>query len=241
MTDPGFPAEPWHLRGDMYAAVWPVPAREPILRRLPHGVRPLVAGGRCPVITFWVDYRPGGVLTYRELLVAVAVRHRRRIATTAVAAWVDDERSLAGGRTLWGIPKQLGTFVFDTPAPPGRRHPRGAPVRTGLRTGDADRQDTVRGWYQDLLRLPGRWPVRSHLVQKLPDGGLHEVPLRLDGTLWTGRARLSGPPAGPLAFLHGRRPLLALAIRDFRCTVGRDRPAAAGGLTRPAEDSSPGC
>ncbi|MBH5333430.1 acetoacetate decarboxylase family protein [Streptomyces pactum] len=206
----------------MYLAVWPVPVRRLPADRLPPGVRPLTVAGRGVVVTFWVDYRPGGVLAYRELLVAVAVRHGRRIACTAVSVWVDDERSMAGGRELWGIPKDLGTFTFDVTAPAGgRRRSRGGTVRTRLRTGDADGPAVATGTFRDLLRLPGRWPVRSHLVQRRSDGRVCEVPLRLTGTVSPGRARLSVPPTGPLAHLHGRRPLLALALRDFRFTVGR--------------------
>ncbi|MFH8369721.1 acetoacetate decarboxylase family protein [Streptomyces sp. NPDC018031] len=221
-----FPAEPWRLRGDMYAAVWAVPVRELPRRRLPAGVRPLVVGGRCAVVTFWVDYREGGDLAYRELLVALPVRHRRRAAVTAVAAWVDDERSMAGGRALWGIPKRLGTFAFGAPAPAGRRRSRRAAVRTRLLAGGPG---AAEGRYQDLVRLPGRWPVRSLLVQRRPDGTPREVPLRLTGAVSMGRARLLADPAGPLAFLGRRRPLLAGAVRDFRFTVGRERTPPDGG------------
>ncbi|WP_369208090.1 acetoacetate decarboxylase family protein, partial [Streptomyces sp. PU-14G] len=128
------PAEPWHLRGEMYLSLWSVPVNALPAWSLPPGVRPLVARGRCAVVTFWVDYSAAGDLSYRELLVALAVRHtgRRghregpraaggpgRLGGTAVAAWVDSERALAGGRALWGIPKEPGRFSFE---PAGSLH-----------------------------------------------------------------------------------------------------------------------
>lgn len=124
-----FPPQPWRLRGQMYVALWQVPARRLPGWRLPPGVRPLGWRERRVVVTFWVDYRHGGTLAYRELLVALAVRDGHGPAGCAVEAWVDDDRSLAGGRELWGIPKQPAVFAFAT-----GRH-RGRTRRPGLFTG----------------------------------------------------------------------------------------------------------
>ncbi|WP_055498837.1 acetoacetate decarboxylase family protein [Streptomyces albus] len=125
-----FPPQPWRLRGQMYVALWQVPARRLPGWRLPPGVRPLGWRERRVVLTFWVDYRHGGTLAYRELLVAMAVRDGHGPAGCAVEAWVDDDRSLAGGRELWGIPKQPAVFAFTTGRHRGRtRRPR---LFTGL-------------------------------------------------------------------------------------------------------------
>lgn len=48
-----------------------------------------------------------GDLAYRELLVAEA---RTPPAVTVTQIWVDSEASRAGGRELWGIPKEMATF-----------------------------------------------------------------------------------------------------------------------------------
>ncbi|MGW5136690.1 acetoacetate decarboxylase family protein [Streptomyces sp. NPDC004135] len=221
MVEP-FPPEPWHLRGDMFAALWRVPRREMPGWRLPAGVRPLRLGGSCLVVTFWVDYRPGGTLAYRELLVALAVRDRRGPAACAVEAWVDDARSRAGGRTLWGIPKELGSFAFG-PAPLPSARPGRAPVRTRMVVGRGGEGfgPVVTGLHRDLLPLPGRLPVRGRLLQPHPVHGRCEVPLRLSGRARLGQARMTAEPGGPLSCLDGRSALLAASIRDFRMTVGR--------------------
>ncbi|MFI8192418.1 acetoacetate decarboxylase family protein [Streptomyces sp. NPDC085946] len=218
-----YPPAPWHLRGTMYAALWRLPGRLlPGHWELPEPARPLLVGRHALVVTAWVDYRPGGTLAYRELLVALAVRERWRVAACAVEAWVDDERSLAGGRALWGVPKRPGSFAFAAPSPRGT-------VRTGLfpdgRAATGDAGAPVTAWHQDLLRLPGPLPARGRLLQPAPGppGGRRtlRVPLRLTGRVRLGRARLAARPGGPLAFLAGRTPLLALSVRDFRFTVGR--------------------
>ncbi len=83
----------------------------------------------------------------------------------------------------------------------------------------------VRGEFREALRLPGRISVRAVPVQQKADGAVCRVPLRLSGSARPGRARLTAEPGGDLGFLTGRRPLLAVALRDFRCSVGGARAA----------------
>ncbi|MEU6914265.1 acetoacetate decarboxylase family protein [Streptomyces olindensis] len=220
MNHTPFPPEPWHLRGTMHMAVWRIPAAELPEWPLPPGVRPLALGRHGCVVTFWVDYLPGGTLAYRELLVAQAVRHRRAVAATAVAAWVDSERSRAGGRTLWGIPKQLAVFDFPDPEPSAGAH---GPFQLYDDTGSG--RPAVTGRHRTRFRLPGRWFLPGRLIQPGPDGTPREVPLRLTASVSLGTASLTAAPDSPLSFLNGRRPLLALTADGFRFTVGR-RPSA---------------
>lgn len=186
-----------------------MPVREVPRWRLPSGARPLVLGRKATLVTFWVDYRPPGVLAYRELLAALAVTYRGRIAGTTVAAWVDDDRSLRGGRELWGIPKEPGEFAFTGDE---------AGLRARLTTANGE---TVHGDHRAGVRLPGRFPVRAHLVQDV-GGATVRVPMRVSGRAQVGRsARLTTDGDGPLAFLDGRRPAVTVALRDFRFVFGR--------------------
>ncbi|GAA2260510.1 acetoacetate decarboxylase [Streptomyces ruber] len=209
MTPHGpYPPSPWHLTGDMLVSLWRVPVDELPRWPLPPGVRPWVLRRRCTLVTFWVDYRPGGVLAYREFLVGLAVRHRRGLAATAVAVWVDDERSLAGGRALWGIPKELGVLRVHSDADGMRSElvPSGAaPVRAG---------------HLDRLRLPFPLVARTRLVQRLPDGTVGRIPVRIGGRAAVGRTVMSADPAADLSFLGRRRPVVSLTVRDFRGVVG---------------------
>ncbi|PGH47575.1 acetoacetate decarboxylase family protein [Streptomyces sp. Ru87] len=203
-----FPPEPWHLTGDMVVSLWRVPPDDLPRWRLPPTARPLIVRRRCTLLTFWVDYRPDGVLAYREFLIALAVRHERRLMGSTVAAWVDDERALAGGRALWGIPKQLGELTLRT----GRGGTQGRLAAEGV--------PAVSVGFRDGPRLPCRLRARAQLVQQRPDGTTCRVPVRISGRPSAGRARTAAEPSSPLSFLNDHRPRLSIAVRGFRGTVG---------------------
>ncbi|NEE20619.1 acetoacetate decarboxylase family protein [Streptomyces sp. SID7499] len=203
-----FPPSPWRLTGDMVVSLWRVPADDLPSWPLPAGVRPWVVRRRATLVTFWVDYRPGGVLAYREFLIALAVRHGHRLAGNTVAAWVDDDGALAGGRALWGIPKEPGVFTLRADS----RSTRAELIADGI--------PVVRFTYQDVLRLPFRLSARAHLVQQPPDGTECRVPMRISGRPALGRGRMSTEPEAPWSVLARRQPVLSLAVRDFRSMVG---------------------
>ncbi|MBB4717526.1 acetoacetate decarboxylase family protein [Streptomyces luteogriseus] len=203
-----FPPSPWRLTGDMVVSLWRIPMDDLPSWPLPAGVRPWVVRRRATLVTFWVGYRPGGVLVYREFLIALAVRHGHRLAGSTVAAWVDDDRALSGGRALWGIPKEQGSITLRTDS---------RSVRAELITAGTP---PVRVTYRDVLRLPFRLPARAHLIQQLSDGAECRVPMRISGRPALGRGSVSTGPEAPLSVLARHQPVLSLALRDFRSTVG---------------------
>lgn len=200
-----FPPEPWELRGQLFGAVWAVPRSA--VPDVPPGVRPVVVAGRAWVVTAWVDYQPGGVLEYRELLAAVLGRVGTRPVATIVGIWVDSPASRAGGRALWGIPKELARFAF--------RH--GPPFDA---VAERDGGELARGAFTPRVSLPGRWPVRGTLAQRRGTG-LVCTPAVLRGRVRLGRGRLDVDPDGPLGFLAGRTPVASFAVRDVHLVVGR--------------------
>ncbi|MFH8408793.1 acetoacetate decarboxylase family protein [Streptomyces sp. NPDC018019] len=112
MTDSGpdpapYPPPPWHLTGHLWGGLFaaePAPAPPPDLARLlPRGLA-----------VFLIRYR-GGTLRYDELIIGTPVRRGRRIGLYVQWIWVDDERSLRGGRRIWGVPKQSAAFHWDGP------------------------------------------------------------------------------------------------------------------------------
>lgn len=201
---PNYPPEPWNLAGDAHLSVWQVPADR--LPRLPGIVTPVTLGGRALVVTAWIDYRPPGEMSYHELLATVAVRRGVRPTGSITEIWVDSEASLAGGRELWGIPKDLATLTF-----------------TGGRgfTGSAS---TERDWiataaFASRCGPPASLPASFAIVQSV-----HGTPLASRVTS-RGRPRLASArwninPAGPLGYLAGRKPLLSAQLLDFRLRFG---------------------
>ncbi|GIF04029.1 acetoacetate decarboxylase family protein [Actinoplanes siamensis] len=215
-----YPPEPWHLRGQMYLSVFLVPMRAvpPLPEVLGAAARPLSFGGRAAVGAAWVDYQPGGVLHYRELLTAVLVRERARPRVSITGIWVDSVASREGGRRLWGIPKELAEFTLDGDddlVDATAATPDGAPIGSTL--------------IRLRRRLPGRFPLGLQVAQEL-GGQVKRTPVRGRGGLRTTHAVWRPDPAGPLAHLAGRRPVLNLAVTDFWLVFGRTaadrRPAS---------------
>ncbi|HEU5007237.1 MAG TPA: acetoacetate decarboxylase family protein [Jatrophihabitantaceae bacterium] len=206
-----YPPEPWDLRGQLHASVFLVPLRTVPLGEVPPGWRPVRLGPFAVVGTAWVSYEPGGVLSYRELMVTVLVRRGLRLAPSIARIWVDSEASRDGGRALWGIPKELADFEFH-----------GADF-----SATASGHSIATGTVRPFARLPGRWPVRFTVAQTL-DGRARVTPVRSRARLGLSRATFAADPSGPLAFLAGRRPLLTLTIGEFRMQFGTRRGARGG-------------
>ena len=202
-----YPPEPWELRGQLHASTFLVPLADLPLE-LPPGCRPVRVRGRAVVGTAWVVYEPGGVLDYRELMATVLVRRGWRLMPHIVRIWVDSESSRAGGRALWGIPKELATFDV---APDGfggtsfaARDDEG-PIATGL--------------VRPRATLPVAVPTRYRVAQTLA-GRATLSPVRTRARAALSRAWFTADPAGPLGFLAGHRPLVSFSQRDFRMRFG---------------------
>ncbi|MFI7543647.1 acetoacetate decarboxylase family protein [Actinoplanes sp. NPDC049599] len=218
-----YPPQPWDLRGQLYLSVFAVPrsALPALPGPLAAAVRPVPFGRRALVGAAWVRYEPGGVLHYRELLAAVLVHERLRPRVSITDIWVDSVESRDGGRELWGIPKDLADLSLRTapggdlvaaasigPEPGARQAPIGS---ASFRAGP---------------RLPGRWPTPMSVAQAL-GGAVVRTPVRGRAGLRLGSGTWRVEAGGPLGYLAGRRPLLTVALTDFRLRFGATAPAAA--------------
>lgn len=180
------PPAPWRLRGhavcllkllDVSRARAFVPPELSILSVLP---------GKTLGGVYLASYRSGSVLEYQELIIVPAlVRHRCRPGAWISHIYVDDRRSAAGGRAIWGLPKQRAEFMWDEPS--GR-----AVVRQG-----EQRLCTLHA--RHLLRL-GRLPVLLPAFSRNED----LLGFRGAGAGRVGIARMSVevPPASPFSALE---------------------------------------
>ncbi len=237
-----YPPEPWSLHGVLLLSVFAVPpARLPdaATAQVPPQRTPLTVAGRAVVGAAFIRYLEGGVLRYDELLVALAVRsrrrHRWRPEVSIPLIWVTSEASRVGGRQLWAIPKGRLT-VTGSPGPP-----------TAVALA-ADGRAVA-----ELTAEPGRrvvpTRVRLPLVTAQWDGGRWVVAAnRITARPRTLRARWDFAPEGPLGFLTGRAPLGSLALTDadirfgIRVERGPVSPAAgptAGGSAGPRGTAPP--
>ncbi len=201
-ADTPYPPEPWRLTGELCASAWLV-SQDEVAFSPPPGWSPVRIGGRLMVGAVWADYRPPGVLAYRELAVGFLVRRGARVAVTLPWIWVDSPASLAGGRQMWAIPKELAEFD-------GRLG-----EACGMSASGAAAQMTYRPGGP-----PAPVPLRLLLAQAR-GGEVVLTPARAAAVLAFGRARWRA--SGALAFLDGRKPLISLRLKGARMVFG---PAA---------------
>lgn len=196
-----FPSPPWQMRAQLWGSLFAL--RDTGRRDRPPGLYGAA----------FVDYQAGSVLTYHELLVARLVRDGRSPRVRVTDIWVDSPESMAGGRSLWAIPKLLADL-------PMREDSLGPATRTAFNA-VAEGRHLASGTF---LSVPGaalvRLPFAATLSQEREDGAVVETP-------WTGSARglpcrasWTFEPDGPLAYLHGRRPLASFRLGDVRMLFG---------------------
>ncbi|EFQ83846.1 hypothetical protein HMPREF0063_10562 [Aeromicrobium marinum DSM 15272] len=199
--DVTYPAEPWHLVGTNAVGVFLLPTG---VAPPPHSPRtkPLRVFGRCIVGVAFFRYEEPSPLTYGEIMSTVLVRDGWRLRVSITHIWVDSPASMAGGRELWAIPKDLAPFEID----PERRWT--SPEIASL---DVDR----------VRRAPFAVPVAFTIGQDR-DGELLVTPVSGRARLALHRGTWSFRTDGPLGFLAGRRPLVSLAMSPFRLRFGRN-------------------
>ncbi|KAA9161345.1 acetoacetate decarboxylase [Amycolatopsis acidicola] len=197
-----YPDEPWDLHGHGYVSLWLVPVRS--LPALPPEVTAVSLFGKAIVATAFVDYLPGSLLPYHELLAGVLVRQGRRVGLSITDIWVDSPTSRDGGRELWGIPKELAEFKLVH-----------EPTFTGTASdssllAEAEVRPVTPG-------LPLPFPVTGTVLQTLHDE-LARTPVRARGRIrWAnGRWRT----AGSLSWLTGNRPFATVKAEDFELRFG---------------------
>lgn len=223
-----YPPEPWHLRGSACVSLWRVPAAAVPAGHLPPGARIATPLGRALVGTAWAVHGPGGVLAYNEVMAAVRVRVAGRAGVTVTHVWVDHPSSVAGGRELWAIPKQLAAFrVRDVGAAgfaASASEPDGRPLaEIGFRAAPA---------------LPGRWRLRTATAQRPlgPGGdgaGARVAEAEVRASVAFGAATWTFAPDGPLGFLAGRRPFLSVRLSDASLRFGGEaHPGGSGPRSR---------
>jgi hypothetical protein len=200
---PAYPPPPWELHGQAHFHVVAVPAAE--LPRVPDGFRALVLGGRGIAIVGWVDYQSGSILRYGELVAAVLGRWSGGLAFTVTHMWVDSPESRAGGRELWGYPKELAEFslAINPSGPAGAHDERGT---------------LASGAFRSLVSLP-RVRVTAGTVQPV-NGRLTAIRAVFRGRPAVGRGAFVAPPSSPLAFVTRSRRVLSIGLRDFHFTFG---------------------
>lgn len=202
--DVSYPAAPWHMVGSLWLTLFR-------LREAVDELRPAGLYGAA-----FVSYEEGSPLTYSELLVARPVatdRHGRRVTITDI--WVDSPASVAGGRELWAIPKELCDFSYESS--------HTGPLATTEWTARLGRTPIATATFRDVSRAAPRLPFKGGTWQPgIGDTGDEERTATLQGSskALPARAHWDVNPAGPLAWLAGARQLASFRQASFRMSFG---------------------
>jgi len=193
-----YPAAPWRMAGQLWLSLF----------RVPHDVDAVRPRGMYGVAL--VRYLEPSPLTYDELLVARVPEGEKAVTITDI--WVDSPASMAGGRELWAIPKQLCDFDLLL-----RQRLMGDTARWST---DVDGRPLASATFRDLSRMSVRLPFKGATLQTRETG--ERVAAELTGSARVSPCQGSWTFAadGPLGWLAGRRPLLSFRQRDFRMTFG---------------------
>jgi hypothetical protein len=212
-----YPPAPWYLRGTAYLSLWQVRASRLPEASLSRAVRPRTLLGRVLVGTAFAVYEPEGMLAYDELLLAVQVSGGGPLSVSVPYIWVDHPASAAGARALWSIPKQEAAFEVR------RTHTAGEPDFEA-------RAMTIQGAlladlrFQSRTTMPGRWPVRTRLMQHALNNGGDRKPQVTEARAWAqvsfGAASWNFARSGPLSFLCGSSPLTSVRLTDMSLRIG---------------------
>ncbi|GAB3858188.1 acetoacetate decarboxylase family protein [Nocardioides maradonensis] len=194
-----YPPAPWQMHGSMWLSVFRL--GRAIDERHPAGIYGLAL----------VDYQEPSPLTYGELLLARSMKNRAgKSAVTITDIWVDSPASMAGGRELWAIPKELCDFDFVS------SH-RG-PLTSTEWTASIERRPIVEASFTDVSRAAPRVPFTGLVEQPgIPDHPeVADVTMKGTAKALPCRAHWHFNADGPLGFLRGARQLGSFRMSGFR-------------------------
>jgi hypothetical protein len=201
-VDTSYPPAPWYMHGQLWLSLFRV-------REGDHPDRePGVYGAAL------VKYEDPSPLTYGELLVAhmVSTGSKPPKAVSITDIWVDSPASVAGGRELWAIPKDLCDFTYLSAR-------QGPFTRTTWTTALGD-QPIASARFTDVSRFAPRLPFRGDTWQRRDDGEEVRASLAGSSKAMPCRGSWSFDPDGPLGWLHGKRTLASFRQADFRMSFG---------------------
>jgi hypothetical protein len=202
--DVSYPAAPWHMVGSLWLTLFKV--REPVDELRPAGVYGAA----------FVSYEDGSPLTYSEVLVARPIstdQDGRRVTITDI--WVDSPASVAGGRELWAIPKDLCDFTLVSS--------RTGPLTTTEWSARLGRTPIATARFRDVSRAALRLPFKGGTWQPgIADTHGEERTATLQGSskALPARAHWDINADGPLGWLAGARQLASFRQAAFRMSFG---------------------
>lgn len=109
-----YPSPPWQLNGCFLQSLQPL-AVEDVRSLIPAPLEIVsIFPGKTLGGIYLSFYDDTSILSYSELVVVPAiVRYRNRFGVWISHIYVDNSDSVAGGREIWGLPKELAAFSWE--------------------------------------------------------------------------------------------------------------------------------
>ncbi len=199
-----YPAAPWTLHGESFLTLHPID----IAKAKPYIPREVdvfsIFPGKTLGVIYLASYKTGSVLEYNELIVAIAVNYQGNLGGWVSHIYVDNPDSMAGGREIWGLPKELAEFSWQ----------RGD--RTSI---------TVRHDQQPLLTFSYDRPFslwqKQFLAPSFSVLGTHIVQFegQVDARLGWLNAQVEVSATSPIAPLDLGHPWLGIALEPMTLVV----------------------
>lgn len=109
-----YPPAPWQLQGKALCTLQWVNSEKAALL-VPKELEIISFWGKKTVGSVYLSlYGSGSTLEYSELIIAPAmVRYQGKIGAWISHIYVDNPQSLAGGKEMWGLPKEMANFSWS--------------------------------------------------------------------------------------------------------------------------------
>uniref|UniRef100_B8HM81 Acetoacetate decarboxylase n=1 Tax=Cyanothece sp. (strain PCC 7425 / ATCC 29141) TaxID=395961 RepID=B8HM81_CYAP4 len=210
-----YPSPPWTLRGSAWLCLHWLEV-ERVRALIPPALDILQFGGKTLGGVYLARYGEGSALSYHELIVVAGLvqpggtvghKHPLAIGSWISHIYVDLPDSVAGGREIWGLPKELA--VFDWSA-----------EQIQVFQGDhlLCRFQPDRPWWLWRQSLP---TVQTFSQKPLDSADAQFIRFAIAGSSQWGlsQGRLTVPPESNLASLALGPPWLTLGLNHLEFTV----------------------
>ncbi len=208
-----YPQAPWTLQGYALQTLQPLDIDR---------VRPLVPA-ELEIIPVWPGktlggvylsyYGSGSVLEYSELIVIAAFAHYQgKFGGWVSHIYVDNPDSVAGGREIWGLPKELAEFTWEK----GDAYGKDSVIRDRVTVRQGNQllcslSYTQQGFgWRQWLGASGFSTLGSNLLS---------YPAQLDSRLGLVSSKLEVPAESPFASLANGQPWLTVHCDQMRLVV----------------------
>jgi hypothetical protein len=203
---PDYPPPPWHLQGTAFQVFQPIPLTQ-ARRVIPAELEVItVFPGHTIGGVYLSKYEPGSILTYNELIVSAGfVRFKGEIGAWISHIYVDSPHSVAGGRNIWGLPKELAAFDWQP----------------GCLTVTQGERELCQLHYSSggiPLSFWGKTRIQGSVFSGLRTDIL-KFTSHFEANLRNIRGRIHTPDASPFAPLLSKRAWLTLQMQNLNLNV----------------------